>query len=96
MYQYLTHWIIGICATLTWFWGDKVGVPPSAINLAAWIVPGLLAHALGSSGRNSPTSAPKIADIPQKPAVAVQTGPINLPSEPVVIPDTLAPAPVQS
>ncbi len=45
----VTHSLIGICATLTWFWGDKVGIPPSAINLAAWIVPGLLAHALGKS-----------------------------------------------
>ena len=53
--DYVGHWIIGICATLVWFWGAKVDIPPSAINLAAWIVPGLLAHAIG---RTTFTQAP--------------------------------------
>ncbi len=78
----ITHWIIGVFATLTWFWGDKVGVPPSAINLAAWIVPGLLAHALGQSGgKNITLSHNGIFPDPEikQPLIIPAQGPINTP-----------------
>jgi hypothetical protein len=85
----ITHWILGVFATLTWFWGDKVGVPPSAINLAAWIVPGLLAHALGQSANT--TSSRSTGLIPGEGAVNVPVLPLQsksaeiMPSEPSII-----------
>ena len=81
----ITHWIIGVFATLTWFWGDKVGVPPSAINLAAWIVPGLLAHALGQSafkGNSLPVSTKDQTTSAPEPIIISAAGPINVPQEP--------------
>ncbi len=45
----ITHWIIGILCTIIWFWGDRVGVPSTAVQLAASIVPGLLGHALATT-----------------------------------------------
>lgn len=44
--DYATHWVIGLLATVVWFWGDKAGVPPTAITLAASLVPAAIAHAL--------------------------------------------------
>lgn len=84
----ITHWIIGVFATLTWFWGDKVGIPPSAINLAAWIVPGLLAHALGQSVFKSASSSalPKEQMTPPvQPIIIPAAGPINVPHEPSIV-----------
>ncbi len=49
MTDYLTHWILGVICALVWFWGDKAGIPPAAQQLAASIVPGLVAHAMGYS-----------------------------------------------
>ena len=68
--DYVGHWIIGICATLVWFWGAKVDIPASAINLAAWIVPGLLAHAIGRSTLSTtapelPKDAPPVVEPPE-------------------------------
>jgi hypothetical protein len=67
--DYITHWIVGIICALVWFWGAQVGIPASAISLAAWIVPGLLAHAVGTSsvnGSKAPDPAP--TDTPAPPA----------------------------
>lgn len=47
MRGYLTHWALGLICTAVWFWGDKVGIPKDAQILAASVVPGLLAHAVG-------------------------------------------------
>lgn len=47
-----TRWIIGIAATIGWFWGEKMGIPPAGIALCSSIVPGLIGHALG--GNNDP------------------------------------------
>ena len=44
--DYLGHWVIGILCAIIWFWGDKAGIPPAAVTLAATIVPALLGHAL--------------------------------------------------
>lgn len=52
--DYLTHWILGVICTLVWFWGDRAGIPPAAVTLASVTVPGLLAHALGTSQGNPP------------------------------------------
>ena len=68
--DYVGHWIIGITCALVWFWGAKVDIPPSAINLAAWIVPGLLAHAIGRSTLSTtapepPKDAPPVVEPPE-------------------------------
>ena len=47
MKDYISHWVLGVICTVVWFWGDKAGIPSQAQLLAASIVPGLLAHALG-------------------------------------------------
>lgn len=47
MKDYISHWVLGAICTVVWFWGDKAGIPSQAQLLAASIVPGLLAHALG-------------------------------------------------
>ena len=74
--DYIGHWIIGITCALVWFWGAKVDIPPSAINLAAWIVPGLLAHAIGRTSittdqapvaKSAPTAVPAIPPAPTIP-----------------------------
>lgn len=57
MKDYATHWILGLICTLVWFWGDRVGIPKDAQTLAASVVPGLLAHALGKS--SAPLSDPQ-------------------------------------
>lgn len=44
--DYITHWVLGFLATIVWFWGDKIGIPGGAIQLASTIVPGLVGHAL--------------------------------------------------
>ena len=83
--DYVGHWIIGICATLVWFWGAKVDIPASAINLAAWIVPGLLAHALGQSafkGNSLPVSTKDQTTSAPEPIIISAAGPINVPQEP--------------
>ncbi len=43
----VARWFIGLAATAVWFWGDRAGIPQSAIMLASSIVPGLIGHALG-------------------------------------------------
>lgn len=55
--DYIAHWLIGIICMLVWFWGTQAGIPASAVSLAAWIVPGLLMHAVGLSSTNQPPSS---------------------------------------
>ena len=82
--EYITHWIIGIICALVWFWGAQVGIPASAISLAAWIVPGLLAHAVGTSSMIPGV----ISDSVQK-----TVAPSKLPDEPIATnPETQGPA----
>lgn len=45
--QALARWVIGIVATVVWFWGDKLQIPPQAQALAATIVPSLIGYVLG-------------------------------------------------
>ncbi len=56
--DYVVHWIIGLLATATWFWGEKAGIPAGGIQLAASIVPGILAHALNYSPNQQAAPAP--------------------------------------
>ena len=51
--EYLTHWIIGLVATVVWFWGDRAGIPPAAISLAATIVPTTVVHAMATASAKS-------------------------------------------
>lgn len=77
---FYTRWAIGLTATLVWFFGDRIGIPASAINLSEWIVPGLLAHALGTSN-----SKPIENNTEAQPIIIPAAGPVNapmLPSEP--------------
>lgn len=84
----LTLWAIGLLCTLVWFWGDKAGIPPSAINLAAWVVPGLLAYALKSSEAQTTADGNKAAPN-REPVLAPAQGPIEvaaIAAEPITIP----------
>ena len=47
--DYYVHWLLGFLLAIIWFWGDKIGIPPAAIQLASVTVPVLLGHALGKS-----------------------------------------------
>jgi hypothetical protein len=44
--DYWVHWILGIVCGIVWAYGDKAGLPPAMVQLAASVVPGVLAHAL--------------------------------------------------
>ena len=59
--DYVTHWIIGILCALIWFWGDRVGIPPGAIALAASVVPAALADAMRKS---SNATQPAVDPVP--------------------------------
>ena len=60
--DYAVHWILGIVCASIWFWGKLVSIPPEAVQLAASVVPGILAHALAftpdSSSPNVPAPTP--------------------------------------
>lgn len=62
--DYVAHWVIGIICALVWFWGAQVGIPASAISLAAWIVPGLLAHAVGTASTKPNAPEPPVTETP--------------------------------
>ncbi len=86
----ITLWIIGILCTLVWFWGAKAEIPASAINLAAWIVPGLLAYALKTSesslspeAKSTPTISQTAINSPVLPSV-IKSAEI-MPPEPSII-----------
>ncbi len=81
----LTLWAIGLLCTLVWFWGAKADVPASAIGLAGWLVPGLLAYALKTSEVQLPgqTTAQDPVTTPAQP-------PSNAPAAPVVPPEPQA------
>lgn len=74
----LTLWAIGLLCTLVWFWGAKADVPASAIGLAGWLVPGLLAYALRTSEVQLP--GPTTA---QDPIATLTQPPANAPAAPV-------------
>lgn len=44
--DYLTHWLLGFLCSVIWFWGDKLGIPAAAVQLAGSVVPALLGHAV--------------------------------------------------
>jgi hypothetical protein len=73
----ITLWVIGLLCTLVWFWGAKADIPASAIGLAGWLVPGLLAYALKTSEVQLPGQTAQ-----QEPITMPEQGPINAPVVP--------------
>jgi len=76
--DYITHWIIGVLCALIWFWGDRVGIPPGAIALAASVVPAALADAMRKSSDEVVNTIPDAVTLTQEvPKVTTQIGVIN-------------------
>lgn len=61
--EYVTHWIIGILCALIWFWGDRLGIPPGAIALAASVVPAALADAMRKSSNDTQNTVDPAPDV---------------------------------
>lgn len=72
MEQYIAHWVIGVAAVTIWGWGHVLGVEPSLISYAAFILPSVVAAA---GVQATLQRGPKKADTPAPTVQADQPAP---------------------
>ena len=81
--EFYTRWAIGIAAVAIWGWGNKIGVVPTLQTYAAYTLPFLVGHAIGSlrEPKNAPPPPPAVIP-PDVPQVVAPTVPAVQPDQP--------------
>ena len=65
--SFVTLWIIGVCSVIVWFWGDRLGIPTSALGLAQTLAVGLIGYAVNAAkGEQPEKSAPQPQPQPEQ------------------------------